>query len=112
MLKPSKYTLQKLEQLFQDIGYSIRYEKGNFQSGYCMVEHRQVAVINKFFDIEARINTLLDILDQVAVEESELGEKSLKLWRTIQASKAGEEIEPDEEEEAAPEPPAISSEHD
>jgi hypothetical protein len=55
-------TLKKVEEVFSQLDYTIRYEKGNFQSGYCLVESRRIAVVNKFFDTEARINTLLDIL--------------------------------------------------
>ena len=77
-------TLKKIEATFVEIGYTIRYEKGNFQSGYCLVENRNIAVVNKFFDTEARINTLLDILSTVAYDESKLPEETLtriKKWR-------------------------------
>jgi hypothetical protein len=57
-------TLKKLEALFEELDYTVRYEKGSFQSGYCLVENKRIAVINKFFDTEARINTLLDILSR------------------------------------------------
>lgn len=61
-MKPTAANLKKLEDLFRALGYTIRYEKGNFQSGYCMVEHRNMVVINKFFDTIGRFNTLTDIL--------------------------------------------------
>jgi len=32
-----KNTLKKLESLFQELNYRIRYERGNFKSGYCIV---------------------------------------------------------------------------
>ncbi len=54
----------------------IRYEKGNFQSGYCLVENRKIAVVNKFFDTEARINCLLDILATLAYDPTDLPEQS------------------------------------
>ena len=37
-----------METFFKEQEYTIRYEKGNFQSGYCIVENRKIAVINKF----------------------------------------------------------------
>ncbi len=49
-MRYTQTTLKKLEGLFDELDYSIRYEKGNFQSGYCIVENRRIAVINKFFD--------------------------------------------------------------
>lgn len=79
----TKHFLKKLEGLFDALEYTIRYEKGNFQSGYCLVENKKIAVINKFFDTEARINTLLDILSTVDVEVDALEEKEAKLYQTL-----------------------------
>ena len=68
MFKYTKHTLKKIETLFSEMAYTIRYEKGNFNSGYCIVENRKIAVINKFFDTEARINVLLDIIESIEFE--------------------------------------------
>ncbi|HKK77647.1 MAG TPA: hypothetical protein VJ953_21390 [Saprospiraceae bacterium] len=81
--KYTKHFLKKLESLFDTLEYTIRYEKGNFQSGYCIVENKKIAVINKFFDTEARINTLLDILSTVEVDVETLDEKEAKLYRDL-----------------------------
>lgn len=78
-MRYTQTTLKKLEALFEELDYSIRYEKGNFQSGYCLVESRRIAVINKFFDTEARINCLLDILSGIDYSKESLSEKSLEL---------------------------------
>ena len=42
-LKFTKTTLHKIEQIFQEQDYTIRYEKGNFQSGYCIVESKKIS---------------------------------------------------------------------
>lgn len=81
-------TLKKLEALFEELDYTVRYEKGSFQSGYCLVENKRIAVINKFFDTEARINTLLDILSRFELSGLDLPEKSrdmIEKWRKEQA---------------------------
>jgi hypothetical protein len=72
-------TLKKIEEIFDELDYVVRYEKGSFQSGYCIVEARRVAVVNRFFDTEARINTLLDILSQMDIDPEKLSEKSREL---------------------------------
>ncbi len=72
-------TLKKLEDVFSELDYSVRYEKGSFQSGYCIVESRKIAVVNKFFDTEARINCLLDILNKLEYDPELLSEKSRDL---------------------------------
>lgn len=72
-------TLKKLEDVFSELDYFVRYEKGSFQSGYCIVESRKIAVVNKFFDTEARINCLLDILNKLEYDPELLSEKSRDL---------------------------------
>ena len=72
MLKPTKTTLRKIEDIFKEMDYTIRYEKGTFNSGYCIVEEIKVVVINRFFDTEGRINCLLDILSTISVIEGSL----------------------------------------
>ncbi len=78
-MRYTQTTLKKLEAVFDELQYSVRYEKGNFQSGYCIVENRRIAVVNKFFDTEARINCLLDILSNLEFDPETLSEASREL---------------------------------
>lgn len=90
----TRHTLKKVERLFEEIGYIVRYEKGSFQSGYCVVEDRKIAIINKFFEVDGRISTLFDILDNIEVETSILSPKTAKFYQEILKHKqklAGEE---------------------
>lgn len=64
----SKGNLSKIESLFKELNYKIRYERGNFQSGYCLVNDSNIIIINKFFDTKSRIEALLDILSQVYID--------------------------------------------
>ncbi len=82
-MKFTKHTLKKIEGLFDEIEYTIRYERGNFQSGYCIVQNKQIAVINKYYDTEGRINCLLDILQSIEIEEDQLEEKTAKFYRQL-----------------------------
>jgi hypothetical protein len=83
MLKYTRHSLKKLEALFEELAYVVRYEKGNFNSGYCIVEDRKIAVINKFYDTEGRINCLLDILSNMEVNPETLSEKNLKFYKQL-----------------------------
>lgn len=87
MIKYTKHTLKKLEQLLSELEYTIRYERGSFQSGYCLVENRKVAVINKFYDTEGRINCLLDIFVSITgtVSTEGLSPASQKLYQQLLA---------------------------
>jgi hypothetical protein len=82
-VKYTNHNLKKIQGLLEELGYVVRYEKGNFQSGYCIVENRNIIIVNKFFDIEGRINVLLDILSNVGVDESTLTEGSAKLFQKL-----------------------------
>ena len=75
-MRYSKGTLKKIEDLFKDLDYTIRYEKGNFQSGYCLVESKRVVVVNKFFDVEGRINALMDIISNLEVDLEAISEET------------------------------------
>lgn len=81
MLKYTKTTLKKLETIFQEQAYTVRYEKGNFQAGYCVVKNQKIVIVNKFFNDEAKINCLIDILDTIELKAEKMGKKS-KLFYT------------------------------
>ncbi len=76
-------TLKKLEEVFEELGYTIRYEKGNFQSGYCLVENRKIAVINRFLDTEARINALADILSTLDLSQEKLSDDAAEMAQKV-----------------------------
>lgn len=92
MFKYTTGNLKKLEALMEELGYIVRYEKGNFQSGYCLVQNKKIAVVNKFYDAEGRINCLVEIITNLEIETAALSEKSQKLYRVI-SGLGGEEEE-------------------
>lgn len=63
--------------------YILRYEKGNFKSGYCILNENKIAVINKFFALEGKINSLLEILKSINVNPSKLSSSNRKLYHEI-----------------------------
>ena len=65
MAKASRYRLQKLIDRFKEFEYTVRFEKGNFKSGYCVLETKKVVVVNKFLDLESRIDNLRSILADI-----------------------------------------------
>ncbi len=83
-----KYTqnfLNKLEDIFAESDYILRYEKGNFNSGYCLLKETKVAIINKYFPIEGKVNSLIEILRQIELNEVKMSEKNVKLYHEITA---------------------------
>lgn len=103
-LKITPNNLAKLEKIFEEAKYILRFEKGTFNSGYCILEHKKVVVVNKFLNIEGRINTMLDILSSIQLEETLLSPESLKLYKQILLSRPVAAA-PGEVEEEQPETP-------
>lgn len=91
-MKYTTHNLKKLEALFEELAYTVRYEKGNFQSGYCIVQDKKIAIVNKFYDTEGRINCLLDILTTFEMEKVELSEQSAKFYKSIKQQEDASEI--------------------
>ena len=67
-MKYTQTTLDKIEKVIEEAGYIVRYERGSFQSGFCILEDRKVVVLNKFLQLEGRINTLIDLIPQLRIE--------------------------------------------
>ncbi|QQR97317.1 MAG: hypothetical protein IPK18_10600 [Sphingobacteriales bacterium] len=76
-------TLQLIESIFKQNKYIIRYEKGSFQSGYCILQDKRVVVVNKFYDVESRINALVEIFQQIELGQADLDEKQLKIYQEL-----------------------------
>lgn len=82
-MKYTRTSLKKLEDLCKELGYKVRYEQGHFQSGYCRVESQKVIVINKFFDVEGRINCFLDLIPDLPVDPDVLSADSLRFYKSL-----------------------------
>lgn len=86
-----KYTqniLDKIERIAEEAGYVIRYERGNFQSGYCILQAKKVIVLNKFFQTEGRINTLIDLMPQLDISFDALTHESQKMYEEVMSAEA------------------------
>jgi hypothetical protein len=83
MFKYTRQSLNKVEEIFKEMSFKILYEKGNFQSGYCIVDNKDIIVINKFFDIEGRINVLVEIIEKLNIQEAGLSENNVQTLRKL-----------------------------
>jgi hypothetical protein len=53
-----------------------------------VLHDKRVAVINKYFDTESRINSLIDMMSEIEIDETKLTPKSLEFLRHLQEVKA------------------------
>ncbi|MBT31893.1 MAG: hypothetical protein CMO01_19725 [Thalassobius sp.] len=82
-IKYTQHFLNKLEDLFAETDFVLRYEKGNFKSGYCLLKDTRIAIINKFFPLEGKINSLIDIIKEIEVQPEQLSDKNQKLYNQL-----------------------------
>ena len=82
-IKFTKAFLNKLESLMSVTGYVLRYEKGSFKSGFCLLRDMKVAIVNKFFTLEGRVTALIDIIKELEVDEEQLNPEEKKLYTKI-----------------------------
>lgn len=83
-MKFTQTTLDKLEDILGESEFVVRYERGNFQSGWCLLEAKKIVVLNKFLNLEARINTLLELIPQLTIDFDKLTQSSQKLYEEVQ----------------------------
>lgn len=75
-IKYTKHFLDKLENLFSETDFMLRYEKGNFKSGYCVLNESKIVIMNKYFPLEGKINALVDILIELNFNPQDFMNKS------------------------------------
>ncbi len=83
----TKHFLNKLEDVFSESDYILRYEKGNFKSGYCLLKDTKIAIVNKYYTTEGKINCLLDILKSIELDTSTMSDKNTSLLAELSQTK-------------------------
>lgn len=84
-MKYTQTTLDKLGNILSESNYTVRYERGTFQSGWCLLEAKKMVVLNKFLQTEGRINTLLELIPQLNIAFDKLTHESQKLYQQVLA---------------------------
>ncbi|MBL7819836.1 MAG: hypothetical protein JNL65_04410 [Saprospiraceae bacterium] len=92
-MKYTRNNLKKLEDLCAALSYKVRYEQGHFQSGYCVVSSKNIIVINKFFDIEGRMNCLIELLPELKADPDQLEDDYKEFYKKLISMRSMQEIE-------------------
>ncbi len=82
-MKYNAKTLKRIESLYKDFGFKVRYGRGNFQSGHCILESRNIVVVNRLFDEEAKIGHLMDILWTLDIDPSILSDSAQATYQEM-----------------------------
>lgn len=83
-IKLTKQFQNKLESILISQDYKVRFEKGNFKSGYCIINKNKIVIINKYFTIEGKINSLIEIINKINIQEKKCTDDQLKLIKKIE----------------------------
>lgn len=86
-LNYTQHTLDKLESLLKTLGFKLRYERGNFKTGSCLLENNRVVIVNKFSNLESKINSLADLLQRSESDENLLDDKQRAFFSELKQLK-------------------------
>ena len=82
-IKYSKSFLTKLEDLVIESSFNLRYEKGNFKSGYCILNDTSIIIVNKYYSLEGKINCLIEIIQNLKIDSNTLSNRSKELYNLV-----------------------------
>jgi orotate phosphoribosyltransferase-like protein len=63
--------LKKLENSLKENNIKVRYEKGSFSSGFCLLQQQGVVIVNKYFTTEGKINSLIEVMNRLSIADNE-----------------------------------------
>jgi hypothetical protein len=66
--------LEELENFVRGLGLTLRYERGDFEGGYCVLKEKRMIVINKLANTQKRISLLAQSIVEMGVDESSMTE--------------------------------------
>ena len=87
MLPLTTHTLEKLELLLKTAGYKVRYEKGNFKTGACLLQNSKVIVVNRFSNLESKIAGIAELLQTLDIDTNLLDDKQVTFLQQIKQTK-------------------------
>ncbi|MEM7657419.1 MAG: hypothetical protein AAF399_14890 [Bacteroidota bacterium] len=85
-MRITQSTREKLQAILRAQDFSVRYEKGNFQGGHCIVMAQRMILINKFHPLESKINTLAEIIRDIDIDEELLTPDQLKTVQKLKSN--------------------------
>jgi hypothetical protein len=73
--KEFESVLEDLKSLATQMGAKVRFERGDFKGGYCLLKDSKVIVINKLANFQRKVITLSAALKELGIDEMYLTPK-------------------------------------
>ena len=61
--------LEELKSIAVQMDVNVRFEKGDFKGGYCLLKDSKIIVFNKMANLQRKVMTLSAALKELGVEE-------------------------------------------
>ena len=79
--------LQDLKSLALQMGAKVRFERGDFKGGYCIVKEDKVIVINRLSSLQKKVIILAAALKELGIEDVYLPPKLREVIEEMDESK-------------------------
>ncbi|BDD05036.1 hypothetical protein HNQ88_002075 [Aureibacter tunicatorum] len=80
---PNKSNLSKLENILSKVGFKIRYEKGNFKSGFCLLNKNKIVILNKYISIPNQFEILKNLFQNNNISKDNLSEEEILFLKKL-----------------------------
>ncbi|MFN3873135.1 MAG: hypothetical protein ACK4R9_09055 [Ignavibacterium sp.] len=67
--KEFEQIIDELKQVASQLGVSVRFEKGDFKGGFCIVKENKIIVINKFANTQRKAAILATALKELGIDD-------------------------------------------
>lgn len=61
--------LTDLKNIAAEMGAKVRFERGDFKGGYCIIKDSKVIVINKLSNTQRKVMTLAAALNELGIDK-------------------------------------------
>jgi hypothetical protein len=79
--------VQDLKSIASQLGAEVRFEKGDFKGGYCLLKDSKVIVINKMTNLQRKVIVLSMALKELGVDKIYLTPKMREIIDEMSESK-------------------------
>ncbi len=73
--------------LLKTAGYKVRYEKGNFKTGACLLLNSKMIVVNRFSNLESKILALAELIRELEIDLNLLDDKQFTFLQQLKQTK-------------------------
>ena len=67
--KEFEIILDDLKSLATQMGAKVRFERGDFKGGYCIIKEDKVIVVNKLSSLQKKVMILAAALNELGIDE-------------------------------------------